>query len=40
MLSSSKGYTIKQLPGDKALYHGASADVDNDGDVDIIVSPG
>ena len=41
MLSSNKGYTIKQLPGDKALYHGASAgDVDNDGDVDIIVSPG
>lgn len=41
MLSSSKGYTIKKLPGDKALYHGASAgDVDKDGDVDIIVSPG
>ena len=41
MLSSPKGYQIKTLPGDKALYHGASAgDVDNDGDIDIIVSPG
>ena len=41
LISSSNGYKTKRLVGGKSLYHGGAAgDFDNDGDVDIIVTPG
>jgi len=41
LLSADGDYVVKTLPGPKALYHGGSAgDIDNDGDVDIVATPG
>ena len=41
MLSGIDGYRIISAPGKKAVWHGGTAgDVDNDGDVDVIVTPG
>ncbi|MDE2790527.1 MAG: VCBS repeat-containing protein [Paracoccaceae bacterium] len=41
MLSGPDGNKVRYLPGPKSLYHGGAAgDMDNDGDVDIVVTPG
>ena len=42
MLSQPDGsYEVTRLPGPKSLFHGGSSgDIDNDGDVDILVTPG
>ena len=41
LLSSNDGYRLKKLPGKKSPYHGgATGDIDNDGDIDIIIVPG
>jgi hypothetical protein len=38
---SDGGHVVKMLLGPKSLYHGGAAgDIDNDGDVDIVVTPG
>lgn len=38
---SDGGHVVKTLLGPKSLYHGGAAgDIDNDGDVDIVVTPG
>ena len=40
-ISSEQKYQLKQLPGKKSSFHGGTAgDIDNDGDIDIIVVPG
>ena len=40
-LSSPNGYTKRKLPGPKAVWHGgAVGDIDNDGDLDIVATPG
>jgi hypothetical protein len=37
LLSGKDGYKLKELPGDKSLWHGGSiGDLDNDGDLDIV----
>jgi hypothetical protein len=39
LLSGPNGYKTSLLPGPKGLFHGgASGDIDNDGDVDIVVT--
>ena len=41
LLSHKKGYKTFYLPGGKSLYHGGAAgDFDNDGDIDIVTTPG
>lgn len=41
MLSSPNGYKKVKLPGSKSTYHsGTNGDIDNDGDVDFIATPG
>jgi len=41
MLSSPKGYKKVKLPGAKATFHsGTTGDIDNDGDIDFIATPG
>lgn len=41
LLSDNNEYRLVKLPGRKALYHhGTAGDIDNDGDIDIIITPG
>ena len=41
LMSSGKIYKLQKLPGKKSPYHGGTTgDIDNDGDIDIIVVPG
>jgi hypothetical protein len=41
LLSDGVGYSVNYLPGPSSLFHGGAAgDIDNDGDVDIVVTPG
>jgi len=41
MLSSEEGYNVSYLPGPASTYHGGTAgDIDSDGDIDIVVTPG
>ena len=41
MVLIQKGYETFYLPGEKSLFHGGTAgDIDNDGDIDIVVTPG
>ena len=41
LLSSNDGYQLNKLPGKLAPYHsGTTGDIDNDGDVDIVIVPG
>lgn len=41
LLSSPIGYKTKYLPGGQSHYHGGAAgDFDNDGDIDIVATPG
>lgn len=41
LLSGDRGYSASYLPGQASLFHGGAAgDVDGDGDVDILVTPG
>ena len=41
MLSGPGGYKVRYLPGPKSVFHGGSAgDIDNDGDIDILATPG
>ena len=41
MLSGHGGYKVKYLPGPGSLFHGGAAgDLDNDGDIDIVATPG
>jgi len=41
LLSNNDGYRLLKLPGKKSPYHhGTAGDIDNDGDIDIIITPG
>ena len=41
LLSNEIGYETFYLPGEKSLFHGGTAgDIDNDGDIDVVVTPG
>ena len=41
LISSGKIYKLQKLPGKKSPYHGGTTgDIDNDGDIDIIIVPG
>ncbi|MCY3876726.1 MAG: VCBS repeat-containing protein [Rhodobacteraceae bacterium] len=41
MLSGPGGYKVRYLPGPKSVFHGGAAgDLDNDGDIDVVATPG
>lgn len=41
IISTETEYKHRYMPGGKSLYHGGTAgDLDNDGDIDIVVTPG
>ena len=41
LLSDNNRYRLAKLPGKKGLFHhGTAGDIDNDGDIDIIITPG